>query len=904
GVTTLSGEQKNSTVRLGSKTVTMPSTRLTFTAGGDGQYTVAVEGWGDANWSDAFGLSGLTITQLGLTGTLTKAPKADGRKSVAGFGLDLQAKLSLSGAAYTATLSADLDGSKLSDLSLSLSGDLSLGFTGITQLSSIKLTNAVVGVRPADAQGYFAGSMSWKGMTGTAAVVMGKGTAAAFLQATELDLGALVNQKKLLASLPKLSGVLMVGKSAAGNKPIRDLPAPVSKMLGDVYGDTSEKVTFAAGVSFFTKVDAASLGFTQANVPGPLVLSGALDLEKSTFDLSASLGAFPAIPNTPQGFAIESPRFLLGVSKADTGFEFDLGLGITMRANVGGQDLAVTTKVRADSTGSLKFTGTLDTDWVAPLGLSSLTLKAPVGVSFSVNADASVDLGFQAGARIDDKEFNPVGLCLNIQAAAPVPVPKKIAVHFKASELTPLTEVQLAASLLKSAANGPLKDGIPDKNFRAALKKIDTQSNQLEHMADGLPMPKLTGAEFYLATPGIKCDLPAFDGMGAQITGSLSFMDHDLGGLDSKLNLTDGLKIKGDIKPFKLLDLVSLTQARIDVLAPMPTAGAALFDAHFYLDGNANVLLASGQIHVTLDKKKASFDLESALADLGSTKMFATSIGDDLLHATDFKLGLRAQTDVEGAMLKKLGDGLKATAAARKAAKQAEQKQHEKDLADTQKAFDKLDADVGKRFRKADSDVKDAEKDVDRAQKKLDDAKADCKKKLGGASFLCDTVDAAKKSVDAYEDTLEAARKVLKGIKESTSYANWAAKKTALATLQAEHDAFTDTMNVWSDLDAAAQKLSSGLASDVFTLRKLTFDGSVASASGTLSLDVVVGQADLYETYTLDLKKAVPLDVSKLAGRIADEFANLTKSKKGSGGGSGGGGSGSGDSGGGSAGSG
>jgi hypothetical protein len=769
-------------------------------------------------------------------------------------------------------LVAEVQAGKVKELSATLTGTLPLGHFGLPHGEGLTLESPALGVRPGDGLGYLSGSVQFKGVQCGAALVLGAGKSALWLQARRLDLGKLLQLERVLGRVPKLEAVLVLGQAAAASTAVADLPAPVQAMVAEVAGAATSKLAVATGVTLFTKLNAKDLGFDKVSIPGPLLLTGALDLETRQFELDAALGAMPEIPDRPRGVVFESPQFMFGVKKTDLGPELRVGLRLAMKVHAGAQELEVDTRVTADSQGTLSFLGELATDWVEPLGLKGVTLKAPLAVTVAASAEGSADLGFQAGARIGDQEFNPVALCLNIQAAAPVPVTRKLGIHFKASTLAVGTELALVQSLLKSAVEGPLKKGIPNARFRAALAKVDTAGDKVVRSAEKLPLPALENAELYLATPDIKCELPAFTGMGAQLSGELVLQKNKLGQFDSKVSLEEGLTIAGKVHPFKLLGLVELRDATLDLGAPMPRAGAAA--AHFFFDGQVSLLQFEGKVHVVVDKQQVSFDLATELADLGALELWAKSVGGGL-EGSDFQLGLRAEASAKAraALFKRLSVALQAVAAETRAAAAKEQAGYEKAMAAASRDYDQLDRTVGAEVRSAEAKVAGAQHDLDHATQQVEEAKKRCQKK--GLGLLCEFTDAAKEGVKVAERSLGVAKGSLEALRKSEQFGNLAAKKASLETLKAEHFVASRSLAAAEDLDKVAAKAATGASHDLLGIEKLELEGSVRKASGTLSVTFKAGKGTVTERFEVDLKQKLGLVLGPVAHRIGDELARL-----------------------------
>ena len=317
-----------------------------------------------------------------------------------------------------------------------------------------------------------------------------------------------------------------------------------------------------------------------------------------------------------------------------------------------------------------------------------------------------------------------------------------------------------------------------------------------------------------------------------------------------------------------------LAQAAADLLQPLaPPQRGDSRSPHLYLDASAGVLRYSGQLRVAVDPSSASFQVDSELADLGRFRMAAQTEGNDVLHAGDFTVTLAVAGDAQQALQRRLGAALQSTAVQRQAAASSEKQANEKALGDTQRDYDQLDGSVGAEFRRDQDEVNRAQKKLDDAQADLDNAKSDCKKKAGPFGFVCDAVDAAKKSVDAASSALDGARRALDDLQKSARWANYQAKAASLATLRATHDGFGAVL---AGCDDVANALSRGA---IPTIQRFSFSGSLRKASGALAVTVGFGDSSFDQSWQVDLRQAAGLDLAALTGKIVDAAQAKHKSQ-------------------------
>ena len=214
----------------------------------------------------------------------------------------------------------------------------------------------------------------------------------------------------------RFNDALIVLSAASAPVLPNDFPFPVTEMIakamgaappvpGSLLGGMKVLDSLRAGVAILTHMDASAVKADRIGVTGPVVIFGAIDVTKPEFTFYGMLASVPTIPGfaLPQGFSVTSPRLLLSLKRLGPIPVFQIGVGMNMTVPItpsASDLLTFAGDVVLATNGSLSFTGQMITDWVRPLGLDSVTLKAPVGVSMGVKADASVDIGFEAGAQV------------------------------------------------------------------------------------------------------------------------------------------------------------------------------------------------------------------------------------------------------------------------------------------------------------------------------------------------------------------------------------------------------------------------------------------------------------------------------------------------------------------------
>lgn len=935
GSFSLRGEQLNSKLQVGAQTFVLPKTVLTFTQSG-GSYEVSVEGRSAENqpWRDAFGLKGVDLKSVSLGGTVSSTKTGDTSPPIKGFGLSIGARVAVNKKDYDGRFLVTVENNALKELAITLNGELNLDFFPGGRDFTFKQFQ--ISVSPATQQAAIGGELAWRSFTGQAALVLAQ-KPIVFLRLKNLDLTQLIGKSGAvqgMPSLPPLDVVLAFGAAGKAGE-VSNLPSVAQSMIDEVTGATGGKVSMVDGLNLMTRIDADKLGGDQFGQKGPMVLAGNIDPEKGAFRIAASLPSIPPIKGLPQGFGVEAPEMFLAVQSKGGPSVASFGLGLRLLLPVDGQVLAFKGSIAASTSGTFSFTGALETDWKNPIGLDGVTILAPVVVTIGVSADASVDLGFQAGMSVAKQTYQPAALCLNLQAAAPAPFPKKIAFKFKGTEIGPQAQMDIMEALVKSVANGPLKNSLTNPQDQKNLALVGPGVDKISDLVDGLNLPLLSFTNFDLAltTPAVSCDLPGIEGLGVRIKGTGKFMNKPLASIDSYINLSQGLKISGEVPELNFIEVVKISNAQLLVTAPMPGTApppdqskitqlqkqiaraegelaavkkkikktkdaddkADLEDAKaemesdlddlkqdlaraslpdmgtFFIAGNAQVLRANGGIRVLIDRIGAEFDFTAELADLGATQLHAETEGQNLLKATDFEVSLNAQVDSQATILKKLGQALKASAAARKQLADANKANTEQAIKDAQAEFDRLDAQTGRDFRKAQKDVRKAKAALKKAKRAIRKAKKKCKDDLGPAWKLCDVMDAAKETLRAANSTLDASKDSLKAIEKSADYARLQTSKATLNTLKAGSKLADAGLAGWGAIDNVGNMVLAG--GDLVEIEEVELRGSLKKRTGSLSVVASVGDEEIERSFDLDMSSASPLDLAPLAEDVADQIA-------------------------------
>lgn len=850
---TLSGQQTGSTVQVGSNTVTIPSTKMTFTEILQGGYDITFEGAGTSSITSLFGIPRVSLDSIGVIGTVTSrpAPPDSSVRAIKGFGLDLVAWVRVDNNRFGGSFSATMTDAKVTDVMLDLKANLGLGFlaSGLPAMSEFRFREMGVGVNPTSGAGYLLGTLDWdKHGSGTGALVIQNGAPTLFLHLVKPNLSSLMNGNAALRGLPTLEDALII-VGLAGDLTTGNLPVPVTQMMALAAGGTQGRITLADGLTLVTHLDATAVpGSAALKVTGPVMLAGSVDFKQEQMRILAGLSSvtLPAL----KGFGLQSPQLFISLSNPNDVPTLGVGIEMGMTVPINGDPshpLLFTGDLTAATDGTLSALASMDSDWIQPLALKGITVLKPAQVGLTVSATGSVSIGLEGGVRVTSAKygtqtFDSNAVCITFQPtlAPPYIDPDGFGIQLKASTLGVGTQVELWAALIESVTNGPLKLA-KDPTLDALRAFIGKASDVVVARANAFPISQFTlnKAVLTLQMPTALCKVAAFSkGMQARIGGNAVFGGNPIAELDSYFNLVDGLKLYANLDAFKFgpqsAPFLTVNKAIIDVLVPTP--GSPSFSptnpGHFIVRGTAAVLGRTDSVAVIFDNKQATLAFAADLADVGRGNFLATTVGADFAHLTDFKLAFQAQSNLEAAVLRKLGAALQVSSAA-----------HKKVASDSQAVLHQARAKANSGFSALDNTVGAAVRD---AEKGLRECGAVC-----GPAQLA-----------------------MQAAKAMSGYAEWAAKKATLETLDGADKVLAVVMRGWGVMDDVSATLLRGATSNLISLDTLAFDGHVNTTTGTLRVVVKVGGTVVADAISvnvgLEAEKAA-LKLAKLADKVARE---------------------------------
>lgn len=338
--------------------------------------------------------------------------------------------------------------------------------------------------------------------------------------------------------------------------------------------------------------------------------------------------------------------------------------------------------------GAFKLTGAIDGEWKSPLGINENVTLRKAAITVGGDPDGSAEIGIKSGGqwRLLDpdnggkKNFDFTSefvTSINF-AASGVPIPKKLGVNLEfgeQTELSMLSQIEIMDAALRGVVTGPLAGEIakglgPDasngfNHFKGALNDPNTSLVKVMQL-DQLPLRLLSvkGAQVMFRTPGAV--IPGEEGestvgfvtKGRFFAKLMGQAQRELGQLDNRLTFKDGLKVYGDLKPFKLGPL-ELRQANIDIAAGLnPIAQPP----HFKLAGDISLFPDTyDRTIVNLSKDQISFRVAKDYGEIGKLDVTAeTPKGASLISSdTDFIVKATGQTEIDNVLFEKIFPVLK-----------------------------------------------------------------------------------------------------------------------------------------------------------------------------------------------------------------------------------------------------
>ncbi len=615
------------------KLITMQGTLAIETKNRD-EYEITTSAKYDLAWVDPFGARGVVIDSIGFIGSFAEA------EDDSDLGVALTTTLSFPDhGQLKGNVQLKRSGNEITEVGLKIEGaskddaiQLSAipGFRQLPLAANVSLRKIKGGINPKTKDAHMSGiaHFSERNITADASLMLKDASSSRPNIILALKTDGL-NLHALAPSLPPITenfsldhGVMTVSTADLRQLRAGDLPDSMTSMFAGSSLPMPGSIPSGTGLTF--PIDPAKLGdqikkmLGELDIDQPMVISGSVG---GIFDNEPSMSLYAHLPSVPtprlggQRLTVRDigGALFMSVGKQGSGVEFQLGIDGAITTRIGNDDLEFGGKVfiaaSAISQG-IQVSGRMLGAWNDPFGLVGITYR-DVMIGGGVNADSSVDITFEGQADFGDRLKYTMGGDTSLIMGGGVPVPKLLGVMFTGSELSMTTQFKIQAALFKAAAAGPLSHAIPDGPTKALLNRV-VQTDLITKIEETFPLPYAIYKDvgFYIATPG--ASVPGFDdieGLGGAVRGTLYFMGHNFGSVDSYVTLNNGLKLSTKPGDFDLGPGFSLKNAELDIRIPIPGVGASDEKAYALVTGaaGAGCQFVKGDIDVHFDRDKAHF---------------------------------------------------------------------------------------------------------------------------------------------------------------------------------------------------------------------------------------------------------------------------------------------------------
>jgi len=656
----------------------------------DRSFEIKVEGVTGIDWKQAFGIPFFNLNKLGVDFTLNQAKNEEDEKTkktkVGALTLvgGVSAEVQVGDAEIKTVGQLVFEDGKFHDLVFQAPNAVQLaklpGLGHVPFINELEVENMSLSLA-----GAFTGmTVKWPrmGIHGQAGVMTLEKTTVLMVRGSAIEL-------KKIAPVPDVFNIKFPqalfaisaqpgGKGDLGKFELTNLPDAARQMLAGIIDNPGDEVPIRDGLNLLGAVtkevipkalrDPLNEKFAIFDaVDGPLILAGVIDgllVGKPKIGLYAQLPGF----KFPKGQPWER---VISFDRVGTSFFLDLNVATTIfRAGVQGNsevsiphlndprrvdklkfageaymNLDLVTFVPA-----IKFAGYMDGEWRKPMGINDNFTMINPAFLIGADTDGSVEFGVGASANWKvrggkkDLRFD-VDFVTNINFSSSIPLPKKLGLVYKASELSLLTRFEIEEAMLRGVLTGPMADvameALIDPNAKKAARDLQEQLRKTSLIdimqLDKPPIPNVVfkNVNLFFATPGavIPGREDTLDTIGLRAGGEMSIdmlgQTHRLGAVDYRLTLTDGIIIKADIEPRKLGPL-KLKNAKIDVQANIKSL------PHFKIRGDVDLLGLTETLDINLSKDKIGFFYNKDLGPLLKLAVNARTEGEDLFRAKDF----------------------------------------------------------------------------------------------------------------------------------------------------------------------------------------------------------------------------------------------------------------------------
>ena len=399
------------------------------------------------------------------------------------------------------------------------------------------------------------------------------------------------------------------------NKHFGDLSPIAQDALKDIFSKPGDFVQMGAGLTFAAGFHPDNAGAMKSAVKGlgvhdGVFLMGEIDgmfggtpLVKLVGKLNAgSPGSMPKFMKFASSAELD---FFLTVLESGQDFDFELGFGVGVHANIHGDNLLFESKVKLqvmDEGFGIDVEGQMQGLWKKPFGIP-LTI-GDLTLEVGTQEDGAIKLGFAGTTIIGSDKFTIAGDGEFLPEA--LGAPQAFAFKASADEIDLLFLDEVAFQMIALATG---KAGI-----HLPISKI--------------PQPKIKKAMFAFATPGAEDPDLGLISEGFALKGNFNFLGKELGTVNAAVGPTSGISIKGKLDNIDLGPL-TLKNNNLDIQVPFKKLPA--FHIHsdiaflgisekFLLDATSKSITFSAKAELGPDFI-ADFDLALRGLDLNSAKV-------------------------------------------------------------------------------------------------------------------------------------------------------------------------------------------------------------------------------------------------------------------------------------------
>ena len=293
--------------------------------------------------------------------------------------------------------------------------------------------------------------------------------------------------------------------------------------------------------------------------------------------------------------------FFLTVLKSEQDFDFELGIGIDVQADIHGDKLTFGSKVKVqvmDEGFGIDVEGQMKGIWHKPFKIPGFSIS-DVTLEVGTQEDGAIKLGFKGSTTINNDKFSMAGDGEFLPEA--LGAPQAFAFKASADKVDMFFLEEIAFNMVAKAAHLPIQK---------------------------IPQPTFKKVKFAFATPGASDPDLGLVSEGFALAGTLNFLGKELGSINAAVGPTSGISIKGKLNNFHLGPL-ELKKNDLDVQVPFKKLPSFHIHAdleflgikdRFKLDATSKTITLSVSDELG-PEFQANFDLALRGLDLNSAKV-------------------------------------------------------------------------------------------------------------------------------------------------------------------------------------------------------------------------------------------------------------------------------------------